>query len=365
MSLWLSLIALTGLLGLSAPTASATEAAGPRKIRPANESATERRDLRAFDAVKVSHGIQLILSQADEYRVEVTADRNLLPLVRTDVSYGTLHISYPAGLRVSGSMGTTTVCVSMPHPELIAAETGASVLVEGALRGRELTLTTETGTSVTGSFLFDKLNVSVETGSILYLVQAKGRTLTLSAENGSDITGSVAFDNVTISAESGSSVRLDGTLNCSELQLDAENGSNISGAFRADRVSASADTASTIDMISLTCSTLTASADLSSEVIGTLRSCNEATLDASNCSTIDLRGNCRTLTAHASVYATLSLRRLNCERAELTATHMAIIDSTVHERLSATVASGGTVTYAGNPTLDEINTHKNGNFYRR
>ena len=243
MSLWLSLIALTGLLGLSAPTASATEAAGPRKIRPANESATERRDLRAFDAVKVSHGIQLILSQADEYRVEVTADRNLLPLVRTDVSYGTLHISYPAGLRVSGSMGTTTVCVSMPHPELIAAETGASVLVEGALRGRELTLTTETGTSVTGSFLFDKLNVSVETGSILYLVQAKGRTLTLSAENGSDITGSVAFDNVTISAESGSSVRLDGTLNCSELQLDAENGSNISGAFRADRVSASADTA--------------------------------------------------------------------------------------------------------------------------
>lgn len=240
MSLWLSLIALTGLLGLSAPTASATEAAGPRKIRPANESATERRDLRAFDAVKVSHGIQLILSQADEYRVEVTADRNLLPLVRTD-----------------------------------------------------------------------------------------------------------------------------GTLNCSELQLDAENGSNISGAFRADRVSASADTASTIDMISLTCSTLTASADLSSEVIGTLRSCNEATLDASNCSTIDLRGNCRTLTAHASVYATLSLRRLNCERAELTATQMAVIDSTVHERLSATVASGGTVTYAGNPTLDEINTHKNGNFYRR
>lgn len=365
MILWLSLIALTGLLGLSVPTASAAEAAGPRKVRPANESATERRDLRAFNAIKVADCIQLILTQADEYSVEVTADRNLLPLVRTDVSYGTLRISYPSGLRITGPINTTTVRVSMPHPELIAAETGASILVEGTLRGRKLTLATETGTSVTGSFLSDELTVSVETGSTLHLVQAKGRTLTLSAENGSDITGYVAFDDVTISAESGSSVRLDGTLTCSELQLDAENGSSISGAFRADRVSASADTASTIDLISLTCSTLTASADLSSEVIGTLRSCNEATLSASSCSTIDLRGNCRFLTAHATVHATLSLQRLNCEHAELTATQMAVIDSTVHERLSATVASGGTVTYAGNPTLDEVNIHKNGNFYRR
>ena len=54
---------------------------------------SEKRDLSGFTGIEAGGAIDIEVTQADSYSVEIEADKNLMPHVRTTVESGTLKIS--------------------------------------------------------------------------------------------------------------------------------------------------------------------------------------------------------------------------------------------------------------------------------
>lgn len=77
-------------LALASPLARAATLGSGR-------SATEARTLGAIDEVTVSMGLNLVITQGPEQRLDVTADDNLLPLLETVLSGSRLHLRWRRG----------------------------------------------------------------------------------------------------------------------------------------------------------------------------------------------------------------------------------------------------------------------------
>src|SRR5712691_5835883 len=65
---------------------------GRAQARGSGVVSTERRSVPAFSAIQVENGIQVVATVGEPTSVSVSADDNLLPLVRTGVVDGTLHL---------------------------------------------------------------------------------------------------------------------------------------------------------------------------------------------------------------------------------------------------------------------------------
>lgn len=94
---------------------------------------TEPRDLGSFDGVGLSGGFDVIIRQGSTARVEVKADRNLLPYLETRVSDGakgrTLEIGPKRGYQLSGSVNPV-ITIEMPTLRSVAVAGSGTVKVQ-------------------------------------------------------------------------------------------------------------------------------------------------------------------------------------------------------------------------------------------
>ena len=63
-----------------------------RGIKGSGNAASEKRDLTGFHAVDVGGIFHVEITSQQEFGVEISADDNLIPLVRTEVRDGVLYI---------------------------------------------------------------------------------------------------------------------------------------------------------------------------------------------------------------------------------------------------------------------------------
>jgi hypothetical protein len=100
--------------------------------------ATEPRDTGAFDAVSLSGGFQVIIRQGQAHKVEVKADRNLLPYLETRVVEGskgrTLEIAPKKGYNLS-TAGNPSITLEMPTLRAVAVAGSGTVKVEAMKTG--------------------------------------------------------------------------------------------------------------------------------------------------------------------------------------------------------------------------------------
>ncbi|UXH78981.1 head GIN domain-containing protein [Roseateles amylovorans] len=80
---------------------------GSQRIEGGGDVTTESRDVGAFDAVGLSGSFKVVVRQGTTDKVEIKADRNLLPYLETKVSEGskgrTLEINSKRGFQLSAS----------------------------------------------------------------------------------------------------------------------------------------------------------------------------------------------------------------------------------------------------------------------
>lgn len=346
MTRWLSLIALTGLLGLSAPAA---EAAASHGTYATGTPATERRDASPFESIVLSQGITLELTQADEYRVEVTADRDLLPYLQTEISHHTLNVGYSDELSHTDRLPQATVRVSMPQLDAICASTQARILVQGTFSTPSLDIVLSTGALVQGRFVCDEVSAALSTRSKLRFTQADIGSLQVAASTRADVGGSLRFDTATITASSGATLSFDHATG-TDFWLDASTNARMSGALACKEITLTANHAVHIQLNTLTFDSMTASLSMDSTLRGTATSGGELTLNASFGSTVELQGTCRSLMAYASMRSKMRLLQLSCEHAELSAMMSSAISCTARESLSAQALQNSRITYGGNPS---------------
>ena len=159
--------------------------------------ASEKRDLSGFKSVDVGGVFQVEIVAQKDFSVEVMADDNLLPLIRTSVEGGTLHIdterrispTSPVRVRISAPdieklevSGVANVTVSDVKNSALALDTsGASKI---ALTGETAKLTID----VSGASKIDAENLKTVDAS----VDASGASkisVNVSGELRSDLSG--------------------------------------------------------------------------------------------------------------------------------------------------------------------------------
>jgi hypothetical protein len=99
-----------------------------RGVKGSGNIATETRQVSDFTAIDVGGIFNVEATAGREYAVSVEADDNLLPLIKTEVRRGVLHISTEERIKSSSKI---TVRVSAPNFEAIDTSGVARVEVSG------------------------------------------------------------------------------------------------------------------------------------------------------------------------------------------------------------------------------------------
>lgn len=143
----------------------------------------ETRQIKPFDEIKASRGINLYITQDENTKLLIRADENLLKVIETEVVGGELIVRSTKNVRDAKSF---KVFVSTPEIKSIKGSSGCNVYSETEL-------------------VSDNLNVSASSGCNIHL--------------------SVLAEEIDASSSSGSNIRLDGITN--EFSGRASSGSNI------------------------------------------------------------------------------------------------------------------------------------------
>jgi hypothetical protein len=131
------------IAGLAAALAATTAAqawgwGSGERITGNGDVATEVRETGAFDAVALAGGFRVVIRQGQGNKVEVRADRNLLPYIETRVVEGsrgrTLEIGPKKGVDLSTS-NNSGLSLEMPTLRAVAVAGSGSVKVEAMKTG--------------------------------------------------------------------------------------------------------------------------------------------------------------------------------------------------------------------------------------
>ncbi len=145
--------------------------------------AEENREIISeFNKISASEGLDVFVSQADEYSIRVEADENIIDLIATDIKDGKLKIHVKENI----GRATKSIYVSLPTITSLSSSSGADLNTEN---------------------------------------QIKADNLKLNASSGADLVVSVVANSISADSSSGADIKLSGTTN--ELNADASSGADI------------------------------------------------------------------------------------------------------------------------------------------
>jgi hypothetical protein len=211
---------------------------------------SENRNVRNFDAVKVSAGIDLYISMGNNESVRVVADDDVIDDVKTEVRSGTLHVymknrNWLDNIFSWGNSTSRKVYVTAREMNSIEASSGSDVKSENTLKGDMLKVSASSGSDVNLDVVYKEVRLSSSSGSDARL-SGKAKFFTASSSSGSDINAHdleaqvcrvsvssgadatvTATDELEANASSGGDVRYYG--NPERVDIDESSGGDVSG----------------------------------------------------------------------------------------------------------------------------------------
>jgi hypothetical protein len=179
-------------------------------VRGEGDVTSEPRTVDAFTAIDVGGGIRLIAAVGQAQSVAVRAQPNILPLITTEVSNGTLRVS-------STQRFTTTegveVDVSLPTLSALTLSGGSAGQASGVV-GTALAITLSGGARLDGTGTIESMTLDGSGGSRAELEQLAAATIEVDLSGGS-VAIVQASQEVQGSASGGASLTVagDATLN--------------------------------------------------------------------------------------------------------------------------------------------------------
>ena len=193
-----------------------------------NDANAEKRTLSgSFNAIEVSTGIDLYLTQGNEEAIAVSAsDPKYMEHYKTEVVDGTLKIYYEGTsvTWVGSEKRKLKAYVSFKTLEKLHASSGASVLPQGTLSIDKLDANFSSGASFKGAVNINQLYVSQSSGSSVDIT-GKSNELKIDVSSGAIFKGyDLTTDFCDAKASSGGGVRI--SVN-KELSAKASSGGGI------------------------------------------------------------------------------------------------------------------------------------------
>lgn len=153
-------------------------------VRGSGVTAREHRDVEQFKGVDVGGIYQVELVAQKDFSVEVEADDNIVPLVKTYVSGGVLRIE---GEKRFNSANPVIVRVSAPTFESIEAA-GACKVTAADLKSQDLSIDTSGASKVSLSGQTAGLTIDVSGASSINAEELKSETATVDASGASSVS---------------------------------------------------------------------------------------------------------------------------------------------------------------------------------
>jgi hypothetical protein len=148
---------------------------------------TEIRDVKNFNAIKVSSGIDLVLTMGETEAVKIVANGDIIEKIITEVKNGTLHIYIKNNNWFNCSVkGARKAYVTINELQAISASSGADVHSENTLQGENLNVSASSGSDVYIDVFYKNFDIDVSSGSDAKL-SGKVKRLKAEASSGSDI----------------------------------------------------------------------------------------------------------------------------------------------------------------------------------
>jgi hypothetical protein len=186
---------------------------------------TENRNLKDFNKIKVSSGIDLYLRMGETEEVKVVADGDIIDQVITEVKDGTLKIYMKQNNNWNwGTTKSREVYVSVKELERLDASSGSDVNSENTLTGESLKVSASSGSDVNLDIHYKNFSLDSSSGSDAR-ISGKTKNFEAEASSGSDIKAQDLESVICkVSVSSGS----DATVNVSdELYANASSGGDV------------------------------------------------------------------------------------------------------------------------------------------
>jgi len=182
---------------------------------------TEREISQDFNAINISAGLQLTLTQGNRVSLVVEADENLQDIIKTEVKDNVLKIyttdniassvaknifltaKYINALKTSSGSETVGTNLITTDSLLIDSSSGSEVTLE--VKTNMLECETSSGSSIRVSGSSNTLLLDASSGSAINAINLTTKTARVEGSSGSDIDLTVT-DQLTASASSGSAI---------------------------------------------------------------------------------------------------------------------------------------------------------------
>lgn len=190
----------------------------------------EKRSVTNFHAVKVSHGIELLLSQGTEEALAISADeKELKEAVKTEVVDGELRIYIKQDLQkwwnqLKRKGRNVKAYVSFKNLDHLDVSSGASTSIDGSLNTNKLFINLSSGARLQGRIKGEDVKVDVSSGAVTD-ISGEVQNLDVNTSSGAHFFG---YDLIATSckadASSGSKIQLSVD---KEIQASASSGGGI------------------------------------------------------------------------------------------------------------------------------------------
>lgn len=229
------------LVILALPVLYASNPANTNKINGNGIVITQDRQVSSFHAIKVSGGIDVVLSQGNDLKLQVEADENLLALIRTEVKDGVLNIYHDGAIQNAKEM---KVHLTFKQLDAITASGGCDIESKHKLSFSTLKLDISGGCDIELNCKADNLECKQSGGCDVEL-SGEAQKGTFNVTGGCDLKASeFRLKKCTVDASGGSDVSVFAT---GELAITATGASDVSYFGNPAKVTKSAHGASDIN----------------------------------------------------------------------------------------------------------------------
>ncbi len=195
-----------------------------------NVTTTDRELNGEFNAIEVSRGLDVYLTQGDTESIRVQADENLQEIIVVEIENGVLNIYAEENI---SSAASKKIMVNFKNIDRISTSSGSDVISTTMIKANDLEIYTSSGSDVELEVEVENLICESSSGSDIKL---SGSTNTFRAEasSGSDIkAGNLKAVKTKAEANSGADI----TVNTSEeLTASANSGGDIRYYGNPDKV---------------------------------------------------------------------------------------------------------------------------------
>lgn len=195
------------------------------QVNQVNDPNAQVRDLKGFSSIKVSHAIDLFLSQSDNEVVAVSASKvEYRDRIKTEVENGVLKIWYDNEPKWFKGDKKLKVYVSFKTLEKLHASGACDVRVTGTIKGNELSISMSGASDFEGAIQVNSFTVDLSGASDMK-VKGTATALTVDVSGASEFKGyDLETDNCSAEASGASDIAV--TVN-KELSARASGASGV------------------------------------------------------------------------------------------------------------------------------------------